>query len=59
MDNESKLFGFIVVSSFMDYFQNHNTQEILFDAYIDKTKDLDFINPFEITGHARIMCDLY
>ena len=43
----------------MDYFQNHNTQEILFDAYIDKTKDLDFINPFEITGHARIMCDLY
>ena len=35
-----------------------NAQNILFDAYLDKTKDLDFANPFEITGHARIMCDL-
>jgi len=35
-----------------------SAQKILFDAYLDKTKDLDFVNPFAITGHARIMCDL-
>lgn len=34
-----------------------NAQKILFDAYIDKTKDLDFVNTPQIINHAKRMCN--
>ena len=43
---------------FLNREQIQNAQNLLFNAYIDQTKELPFVQPFKIVGHARRMCDL-
>ena len=43
---------------FLNREQIQNAQNLLFSAYIDQTKELPFVQPFKIIGHAKRMCDL-
>jgi len=46
------------LNPFLNREQIQNAQNLLFNEYIEKTKELPFVQPFKIIGHARRMCDI-